>query len=116
MFGIGMTEIVLILVIALIVIGPDKLPDIAKMLGKGMAEFKKATDDFRSNLYSDIKSGEEKSVPLQKLGPPEGKDQEAEKIGKETQTHKETETFGLDIADEAPPVKRVLKDKPPNQS
>lgn len=42
-----MPELLLILVVALIVIGPKKLPDIAKSLGKGLAEFKRAADEFR---------------------------------------------------------------------
>ncbi len=46
MFGLGMPEILLILGLALIIIGPKKLPDLAKTLGKSMREFKGAAQDF----------------------------------------------------------------------
>ena len=53
MFGIGFPELILIMVIALIVIGPNKLPDLARALGKGMAEFRKATQDIKDSLDLD---------------------------------------------------------------
>jgi Tat protein translocase TatB subunit len=53
MFGIGMTELLVIMVIALIVIGPSKLPDLAKALGKGLAEFKKASQEIKASLNLD---------------------------------------------------------------
>jgi sec-independent protein translocase protein TatB len=53
MFGIGMPEMILILAIALIVIGPKKLPDLAKSLGRAMNEFKKATREIKESMDID---------------------------------------------------------------
>jgi TatA/E family protein of Tat protein translocase len=53
MFGIGMPEMLLLLAIALIVIGPKKLPDLAKSLGRAMREFKKATNELKETMQID---------------------------------------------------------------
>jgi Tat protein translocase TatB subunit len=53
MFGIGMPEMLLIIAIALVVIGPKKLPDLAKTLGRAMREFKKATSEFKETMQID---------------------------------------------------------------
>lgn len=53
MFGIGFPELLLILAIALIVVGPTKLPDLARALGRGYAEFKKATNELKETLDQD---------------------------------------------------------------
>ncbi len=50
MLGLGIQEIIIILVVALIVIGPKKLPELAKGLGRAVREFKRATDDIKQNF------------------------------------------------------------------
>jgi sec-independent protein translocase protein TatA len=55
-FGIG--EIIFLFFVALIVFGPRKLPEIGKTLGKGMREFKKATEDLKSNWEEHVRESE----------------------------------------------------------
>ena len=58
MFGLGLPEIIVIFIIALLVFGPKKLPDIGKSIGRAMAEFKKASDDFQESVRSEMKEVE----------------------------------------------------------
>ena len=58
MFGIGMQEIVLIAVIALIVVGPKKMPELARALGKGYGEFRRAFDEMKRNVETDFQTDE----------------------------------------------------------
>ena len=60
-----MPELIIIFVIALIVIGPNKLPDLAKSLGKGLAEFKKASEDFQRSIHEETRKEEVKSAAAQ---------------------------------------------------
>jgi Tat protein translocase TatB subunit len=55
MFGIGMPELLVILGLALLLIGPKKLPQLAKSLGKTMGELRKATDDIKDTISEEIK-------------------------------------------------------------
>ena len=70
MFGIGLTEVIVILVVALLVVGPKKLPELAKTLGRGMAEFRRTADDFKSSIYEDedvVASDRQKSEEQRKI-------------------------------------------------
>ena len=72
MFGIGFPELLLVMAIALIVLGPKRLPDIARALGRGLSEFKKATDEMKQTFNEETRNHELKR-PLGspgKLTPP----------------------------------------------
>ena len=56
MFGIGFSELILILIIGLVVFGPGKLPEIGRGVGKALQEFKKASSEFSSSLNDSSKS------------------------------------------------------------
>lgn len=59
MFGISMPALIVIMVIALIVLGPQKLPELARSLGRLLAEFKRAADDFRQTVDDQSRIHEE---------------------------------------------------------
>ncbi len=54
MFGMGMNEVLIVMAIAVIVIGPRQLPQVARAMGKLMAQFKRATNDLRSAVNDEI--------------------------------------------------------------
>jgi TatA/E family protein of Tat protein translocase len=64
MFGLGFAEILVILVVALLVFGPDRLPELARSLGRGLAEFRRASNDLRRSVM-EATSDEPRMQPKQ---------------------------------------------------
>lgn len=67
MFGIGLPELLLIVGLALILIGPKKLPELAKTLGKTLGELRKAADDLKETISEEIDPIREKIPDRSKL-------------------------------------------------
>ena len=63
MFGIGFQEMLIILVVVLIFFGPKRLPDLAKSLGKGIAEFKKASEEVKKGIEDAVKEESTAETP-----------------------------------------------------
>src|SRR4051812_13437138 len=69
MLGLSMTEVIIILGLALILLGPDQLPTIAKSIGKGMREIRKATDDLKSTFEQEMVGRDEPLEAPRALSP-----------------------------------------------
>ena len=69
MFGsIGMPELILIFVVALLVFGPKKLPELGKSLGRGLAEFKKPSEDLKKTIEDEIADFRRVGDAMEKAG------------------------------------------------
>jgi len=66
MWNIGFPELVVIFIIALLVFGPRKLPELGKTLGKGLAEFKKASNDLKRTWEDEVRAEEEELKKIQR--------------------------------------------------
>ena len=96
MFGIGWQELLIIAVVALLIVGPKKLPDLAKSLGKGFREFKKATDGVSEDLKDALKEEEK---------PKSGNGQKDSLIAKTAEADEtKTDTAGEDVGKKQNPA------------
>jgi len=70
-FGVGMPELLVILIVALLVLGPKRLPEIARSLGKGMAEFRRASTEFQRTLSASLEEPPAAAPPRAPAAPPQ---------------------------------------------
>lgn len=72
MFGIGFPELLVILILALVVLGPRRLPELARALGKGFAMLKRAADDAQAQVRDELRDVEDltESRPASPPSPP----------------------------------------------
>lgn len=108
MFGLGMPEILLILAIALIVIGPKKLPDLAKTLGRAMGEFKRSAQDFKRSI--DVETTIKDLNEFDSSKPESGKKIEDAGTKKQTQAADEADGSQKTIEKPSHPVKEDIPD------
>jgi sec-independent protein translocase protein TatA len=66
MWNLGFPELVVIFIVALVVFGPRKLPDLGRSLGKGLAEFKRASTELRQTWEEEVRSEEDELRKIQK--------------------------------------------------
>jgi len=108
MFGIGTQELIIILVIALLILGPKQLPELAKTIGKGLSELRRAMDGVKdtvnpSKVLDKMMEEEEKKEKAKKTAKKETpkSDAAAEKTGTDTESRTETTKKDQDTKDTA---------------
>jgi sec-independent protein translocase protein TatB len=63
MFNLGPLELIMVFVVALLVLGPKRLPELARSLGRALGEFRRATDDLKTSLTVDLKGADGAATP-----------------------------------------------------
>ncbi len=68
---LGVSEILILLVVALLLFGPRKLPELGRVVGRGLAEFRKASNDLRNTIEQEVRNYENTIEPPSVSSPPE---------------------------------------------
>lgn len=114
MFGIGFQEMLIILVVVLIFFGPKRLPDLAKSLGKGIAEFKKASEEVKKGIDDAMKEEISKEEPTKGSLQEKTSDEQAPLPMPEPTVREETaQQPSLPYADPEKPFGEAKDPKPP---
>ncbi len=103
MFGIGFQELILIMIVAIIVLGPKRLPEAARTLGKFFREFKSAVDEVKESVSTDL------TTIVQEEQPKKKKEEIAEKSS--TEEKKETDDLEKSIDEEYKPKREKISFK-----
>ena len=69
MFGLGVPELIFIMVLALLIFGPKRLPEIGRTLGRGMSEFRKASNDLKRTINVELALDEQPAPPVRPYRP-----------------------------------------------
>lgn len=114
MFGIGFPELLLILALALVVIGPKRLPDIARALGRGFSEFKRATEELKSSFDEEVRQADIRDQILGKgkLTPPDSSYDPYQNANTDADIGPDDLPPGVVAKDGPPPVVTVNTDPP----
>lgn len=94
MFGIGIPELILILIVGLVVFGPSKLPEIGRAVGKGLREFKKASNAFQNILNAPD------DEPRRTMAATHGGEKTAEELAINSAEHDKSQTNSKDNKDD----------------
>jgi sec-independent protein translocase protein TatB len=122
MFGIGGWEMILIMVVALLVFGPKRLPELARSLGRGLAEFRRASSDLRRSMDLDLDSNplstsDPETLPPAQAGSPDSTAVPGSSAAAETADVKPDATAGgaaAKSAEAGPPAPAAPSDDEPS--
>lgn len=99
MFGIGSTELIVILIVALIVIGPAKLPEMARSLGKALGEFRRVSTDVKRTIEMEADQEEQRlktEEAKKELFPEEDQESGADKVEEKTDSSAQAAESSMD--------------------